>query len=104
MSYIICPASEVLAQAHKRIEEILATRQARDESAINYVMSSKKHFWSKKPYSREEAIEYLDNSDMFGWHSVYGWDTISRLRKLIVLASHGDPVMIDADDATALWD
>lgn len=109
MSYITCPAEKVIEAANAAIDRIMAKRNARDEKAIqrriDYV-TSKKHFWSRKPKTctREDAIKWLErNSDFFGWRSIYAWGDLEKVKDLLILAKHGDPVVIDTEAARVLW-
>lgn len=103
MSHITCSAEKIIEAANTAINEIMARRNARDEEAIANTMS-KKHFWSRKPYTREDAIKWLDrNSDLFGWRSVYAWGDLEKAQQLLILAKHGDPVVIDTEAARVLW-
>lgn len=103
MSYISCPAEEVIRASERQIVYIKDRRIDIDEASIKYVMDTKKHFWTKKPYSREEAIKCLNDWNMFGWRSCYRDNEVCRLRELLILANHGDPVMVSAEDAAILW-
>lgn len=102
MSYITVPAKEVLELAETKLKRLREFRIEQDEKSIAYQMTKKK-FWSRKNYTREEAISELNKSE-WGWRSLRGLRISERLETLIVLAKHGDPVMIDGDDARALYD
>jgi hypothetical protein len=103
MSYISCQAHTVLTAAKNRIKEIEAERMKRDEVEISRVMLMK-HFWSKKLFTRDEAINYLkSHGDFCGWRSFYAWGTEETLRNLILLAENGNPVFVDEAGAKALW-
>lgn len=102
MSHISCLAETVLTQATNAIQAIRTERITRDEENIARAML-KKHFWTRKPFTRKDAIKYLNESDMWGWRSAYGWGTMQVLQKLVLLAKHGNPVFVDEIGAKALW-
>ncbi len=101
MSYITVPAEKVAAAAQDIIDHILRKRKARDEQAISKAMWRKKYRFFGPNLTEQEAIEYCKG--FFGFPSFYAWGDLDRAEKLLILAKHGDPVNIDADDAQLLW-
>lgn len=103
MSNITCSAQEVIESAESVIEKCRIERRKIDERTIQNAMK-KVHFWTRKSFTREEAIEWLDSSSGFwGWRSCYGLNRTDRCVELIVLAKHGNPVTITLEDALVLW-
>ena len=107
MAHIVCSAEKVRQSAIRVINAIEETRTKRDETAIARVMKNERvcwwKFWKPAGMTREQAIKWLDASDMFGWRSGYAWDDLSKAKKLLILAEHGDPVTIDEESARVLW-
>ena len=102
MAHITCTAEKVKLAAEATIANIIATRTKKDENEITETMG-KKHFWSRKPFTREDAINWLDKNNFFGWRSEYAWGDLVKARNLLILAQHGDPVVIDEDSARVLF-
>lgn len=107
MAHIVCSADKVRESAKRVIKKIKETRFARDEKAIAHVMTHERvtwwKFWHPVGMTREQAIKWLDASDMWGWRSGYAWDDLAKAEKLLILAEHGDPVTIDEESASVLW-
>jgi hypothetical protein len=107
MAHIVCSAEKVREAAQLVIKNIEETRTKRDEKAIARVMEKERvcwwKFWQPAGMTREQAIKWLDASDMWGWRSGYAWGDLSKAEKLLLLAEHGDPVTIDEESARVLW-
>lgn len=107
MAHIVCSAEKVREAAQAVIKQIEDTRTKRDEKAIARVMKNERVHWWKlwQPagMTREQAIKWLDASDMWGWRSCYAYGDLSKAKKLLILAEHGDPVTIDGESALVLW-
>jgi hypothetical protein len=112
MSFISTPAQTVLTIAERQIAEILAVRETRNVSKIIRVVEESGRPWlwgliKRTPLSREQAIKRLDRTDdeiiFVGWRSQYRETDLTILRKLMLLAEHGDPVFITGEDAEVLW-
>lgn len=106
MATIVCSAEKVKEAAEKVIAHILEKRKEYDEKAIANIMARpRKFFWTRKPnpYTREEAINFLNKSDFFGWQSQYAWGDLEHARKLLLIAEHGDPVTLNENDARVLF-
>ena len=101
MAHIVCSAAGVEKAARAVISHVERERLRRDESAISANMM-RKHFWTRKQYTRDDAINHL-NGDFFGWRSTYAWRALEQANKLLLLAQHGDPVTIDEESAQVLW-
>lgn len=103
MSHIVCSAEKIILAATATIEKILREREYANTCMLNKAMK-KVHFFSRKPYTKEDAIKWLDNSYyMFGWRSVYAYGDLYHANRLLTLAKHGDPVTVDAESAYILW-
>ncbi len=107
MAHIVCTAEKVYESAKAVIKGIEEERIARDEKPITHVMGHKRVAWWKvwQPVgmTREQAIKWLDTSDMWGWRSDYAGGALNTAKKLLILAEHGDPVTIDEESAAVLW-
>ncbi len=107
MAHIVCSAEKVREAALAVIKMIEEKRHDRDEKAIARVMQNERVAWWKvwepRGMTREQAIKWLDASDMWGWRSGYAWGDLEKAKNLLLLAEHGDPVTIDADSARVLW-
>lgn len=102
MSHIVCSAEKIIAAATAKIKYIRDLQETTDSIIINKVMQ-KVHFFSRKPYTKEDAINSLDNGNMFGWRCESGWRDLDHANNLLTLAKHGDPVTIDLESARVLW-
>jgi hypothetical protein len=101
-------SNQVISACSSKIKHILAERNERDEATINRIMQTKRvgWFWNRKNRTREQAIEWLlnDNLDhMFGWQSGFGWRNLEHLSKLLLLAEHGNPVVLNEEDTQVLF-
>ena len=107
MAHIVCSAETVREAAQAAIKSIKETRTKRDEEAITNAMKNERvccwKVWQPKGMTREQAIKWLDASDMWGWRSQYAWGDLQKAKLLLLLAEHGDPVTIDTDSAHVLW-
>ena len=104
MSHITVPAAKVIEAASKVLKRIEERRAEEDEKAIKVTMREKTRYIFGRTLTREEAIQRLrDNYPYSLFPSFYAWGTKDRVSKLLILAQHGDPVVIDADDAEMLW-
>lgn len=107
MAHIVCTAEKVYESAKAVIKMIEEERLARDEKSITRVMGHERvtgwKIWQSVGMTREQAIEWLDTSDMWGWRSGYAGDALDTAKKLLILAEHGDPVTIDEESAAVLW-
>ncbi len=107
MAHIVCTAEKVYGSAKAVIKMIEEERLARDEKSITRVMGHERETWWKvwQPVgmTREQAIKWLDTSDMWGWRSCYARDALNTAKKLLILAEHGDPLTIDEESAAVLW-
>ena len=103
MAHITCSAEKVAEAAQKVINKINKCREERDEEKIAKAMK-RKHLFSRKPYTRQDAIKYLDDSLLgWDWRCVDGWGDLSKATKLLLLTQHGDPIVIDEESAMTLW-
>ena len=93
---------DYLERREKRIE-------TRREDAILRVMKEEKHFWSRKPYTRDEAINYLKTVprlipewDVIGW---LGFNWKGRVEDIIQLCSveGSDTIVLDEEEASLLF-
>lgn len=93
---------DYLEKREKRIE-------TRREDAILRVMKEEKHFWSRKPYTRDEAINYLKTVprlipewDVIGW-SGFNWK--GRIEDIIQLCSveGSATIVLDEEEASLLF-
>lgn len=104
MSYITVPAAKVLEAANRVLKRIEERRAKEDEECILKTMQEKTLYLFGRKLTREEAIQRLrDNYPYSRFPSFYAWGTKDRVSKLLILAQHGDPIVIDADDAEMLW-
>lgn len=104
MSHITVPAAKVVEAATKTLKRIEEVRTRRDEECILKTMQEKTKYFFGRKLTREEAIQRLhDNYPYSQFPSCYAWGTKDRVSKLLILAQHGDPVVIDAEDAERLW-
>lgn len=100
MSHITVPAAKVIEAATTVLRNIETVRAERDEKTIQATMKEKTKYIFGRTLTREEAIQRLHDPL---YPSCYAWGTKDRVSKLLILAQHGDPVVIDADDAEMLW-
>ena len=107
MAHIVCSAEKVRESAIRVIKKIEDVRTKRDEKAIARVMENERvcwwMIWKPVGMTREQAIKWLDESDMWGWRSGYAGGDLDKAKKLLILAEHGDPVTIDEESASVLW-
>lgn len=105
MATIIMGATLVMQACNTIIERIETEREKRDENAITRVMAqSRIGAWFKRYNpTREQAIEILDDRNLFGWRSEYGYNKLGHAKKLLLLAQHGDPVTLNEDDTQAIF-
>lgn len=104
MATIVCSADKVKAAAIATIKYIEAKRIERDEAAIANTMRTRYIGWKGFYYpDREKAIKILDNSDFFGWRSMYARGDYEHAKKLLLIAEHGDPVTLNEEDARVLF-
>lgn len=107
MAHIVCSAEKVREAAQATIKQIKETRIKRDEKAIARVMENERvhwwKFWQPAGMTREQAIKWLDASDMWDRPRCYAWEDLEKAKKLLILAEHGDPVTIDEESARVLW-
>ena len=104
MATIVMGAEKVIEAAEQTIAGILATRDLRDEEQIKKWMGPRRFLGIKlKPRTREQAIKALDNSDSWGWRSMYAWGDLEQAQKLLHLAKHGDPVTLNENDVRVLF-
>lgn len=104
MATITLPAAKVIEAAEKTIQHIKDTRKREDEEAIVETMAKRRLGWRGFYYlNREQAIKYLDTSDMWGWRSVYAWGDVAKAKDLLRLAKHGDPVVLNENDCRVLF-
>ncbi len=97
-------SAKVIEAAQTVIDRILAYREALDEQMIIERMTTRALSWRGFYYpTREQAIKLLDNSDCWGWRSIYAWGDYSHAKKLLKLAQHGDPVTLDTEDISVLF-
>ena len=105
MATIVMESAKVIEAAERVLAHIKAHRDERDERAIAKRMARKAwsfrrwHYWM----TRDEAIAWLDASDMFGWRSCYAWGDKEHAEKLLRLAKLGDPVTLNEEDARVLF-
>ena len=107
MATIVMSADKVINAAKWVIEEIKDYQVRRDEETIMNVITTKKVFnWKQFKFitrTREEAIKYLNESNMFGWRCMRGWGDFKHAEKLLKLAKHGDPVTLNEEDTRVLF-
>lgn len=105
MATIVMSAEKVIGAANYIIERIEANQNAADEANIKRVMLGKKIGKWFKFYNptREQAIEILDEGNIFGWRSQRGWGDLAHAKKLLILAKHGDPVTLNEEDTRVLF-
>ena len=103
MSYTTVDARKVLKTAKQFRQFILDLRVEKDEANIAKIMQ-KRHFFSRRLFTRKEAIKWLENNaEFFGWQSVTGEKEMHRVEMLIALAQNGDTIQISGEDALMLW-
>lgn len=104
MATIVMESAKVIEACKNVISKIEAHRKARDEKAIARRMASRALGWRGFYYpTREQAIKLLDNSDSWGWRSIYAWGDYAHAKKLLKLAQHGDPVTLNEEDIGVLF-
>lgn len=105
MAHITCSAEKVKLAAIAAIKRIEKIREERDNAKIARVIANKRKgwFWNRRNRTIDEAIIWLDENSCFGWHSEYGYYDLPIAKNLLVLAKHGDPVVIDTESARVLW-
>ena len=104
MATIVMESAKVIEAAQKVIDHIHAHRKARDDKAIAKRMARRALGWRGFYYMTEaQAIKALDNSDCWGWRSVYAWGDLDHAEKLKKLAQHGDPVTLNEEDVRVLF-
>jgi hypothetical protein len=103
MATIQMDSQKVIKAAETVIAKIMAHRENRDETAIARKMASRSLGWRGFYWpTREQAIKALDNSDCWGWRSIYAWGDLDHAKKLLLLAQHGDPVTLNEEDIIVL--
>jgi len=105
MATINMSATQVIEACENVISKINAEQLRRDELCINREMSVKRGIFRKYYFSREQAINYLyETEKMFmGWRSIYGWGDLEHANKLLKLAKYGDPVTLNEEDIRVLF-
>lgn len=108
MAHIVCSAKKVREAAQAIIDSINEYRSKMDEKAIVHTMQHKRVCWWKvwQPVgmTREQAIKRLDDvNGIWGWRCHTGYGDMSKARRLLLLAEHGDPVTVDEESASILW-
>ena len=98
-------AAKVIKAAETTIQAIKDRREKEDEETISWELEKTYHTWYLKPYrpTREQAIDRLNKKDTWGWRSVYAWGDLEKAKKLLHLAKHGDPVMLNEEDCRVLF-
>lgn len=103
MATIQMDSQKVIKAAETVIAKIMAHRENRDETAIARKMASRSLGWRGFYWpTREQAIKALDNSDCWGWRSIYAWGDLDHAKNLLLLAQHGDPVTLNEEDIIVL--
>ncbi len=112
MATIQCDSKTVIDGCVKAIENIKAERAKRDEKTIQAHMKKGRRVWrgfwfKREEFTRDAAIADLDRLaklDMwFDWKSHYAWGDLDKIKKILLLAQHGDPVTLNDEDARAIW-
>ena len=105
MATIVLESQKVIEAAEKTIAHIMAEREARDNAAINRRMARKAFSFFRGFYfpTQEEAIKKLDESDCWGWRSIYAWGDLDKAQALLKLAKLGDPVTLNEEDVRILF-
>lgn len=103
------PVDLVRKHCYDYLEKMKKRIETRREDAILRVMKEEKHFWSRKPYTRDEAINYLKTVP----NLIPEWDTIgwsglcwkSRVEDIIQLCSAegSDTIVLDEEEASLLF-
>lgn len=104
MATITVPAEKVIEAAKIVIADIKRHQAEQDERTIQRRMNSRHLGWRGFYYpTREQAIKLLDEANFFGWRSNRGWGDLEHAEKLLLLAKHGDPVVLNEEDARVLF-
>jgi hypothetical protein len=104
MATITLPPAKVIEAAEKTIQHIKDTRKREDEEAIAETTAKRRLGWRGFYHmNREQAIKYLDESDMWGWRSCYAGGDLQHAKDLLRLAKNGDPVTLNEKDCRVLF-
>ena len=112
MATIAMNAAKVAAAAEDVIAHCNHIRNLRNEDKIAKVMAAEHKTWWKpwqKPYklNREQAIAWLeaDARDSWAgyWQSSYCYTKEESAKSLLLMAKHGDPVVLDEDSVYVLF-
>lgn len=112
MAHISVSAEKVLAAAKEVIAHCEMTRLMRDENKLRKVMAVPRkpwyNPWAHPHYmTREQAIAHLDkvaeNMWVDSWHSYYGTSYQVAAERLMLMAQHGDPVVLDEESTQILF-
>lgn len=103
------PVDLVRKHCYDYLEDREIRIQVRREEAILRVMKKEKHFWSRKPYTRDEAINYLKTVPNLipEWYAI-GWSGLrwkGRVEDIIQLCSAegSDTIVLDEEEASLLF-
>ena len=112
MATITMNAAKVAAAAEDVIAHCNHIRNLRDEATIAEVMETERKAWWKpwqKPYklNREQAIAWLEADAEISWtgywRSTYGYTKEEKAKSLLLMAQHGDPVILDEASVYVLF-
>lgn len=105
MATIVMESAKVIEAAKKIISHIMAEREARDNAVINKRMARKAFSFLRGFYfpTQEQAIKLLDESDCWGWRSMYAWGDLDKAKALLHIAHHGDPITLNEEDVRVLF-
>lgn len=105
MATIVMQADLVIKAAEAVIDKIQQYRQREDEETIQRVM--KKTFFGWKGFykpNRQQAIDYINGDGRwdFFWSNRCGRQ-LHDARSLLLLAQHGNPVVLNEKDIQVLF-
>lgn len=105
MATIVMESAKVIEAAEKTIAHIMAYREKENEKEINSQMNTRSFSFRRGFYymTRQEAIDYLNHSDTWGWPCIYAWGDLDKAKALLKLAQLGDPVTLNEEDVRVLF-
>lgn len=108
MATIVMESAKVELAAKRVISEIEAIRAKQDRATIEKAIKYQKRFSFRRGFytmTYDEAKQWIREQECFGnWGmSIYAWGTLAEAKALLLLAQHGDPVTLNADDVKTLF-
>jgi hypothetical protein len=104
MATIVVSSAKVIEAAEKTIAHIKEVRAQEDAATLATAMQPRKFLWfNLRARTKGEAIKYLNDVYWNDWESGYAFGDVSKARKLLKLAQHGDPVTLNEEDVRVLF-